>query len=76
MVWQDLKKVISVPDYRWFAPILGMASGFATMIANAAASIMSLYLLSMRIPKYVFIGTGAWFFLRVNLFKVPLHIFV
>jgi uncharacterized protein len=30
----------------------------------------------MRIPKNRFIGTAAWFFLLVNLFKVPLHIFV
>jgi hypothetical protein len=35
---------------------------------------MALYLLSMRLPKYSFIGTGAWFFFIVNLSKVPLHI--
>jgi hypothetical protein len=46
------------------------------MIGNATGPILSLYLLAMRIPKYVFIGTGAWFYLLVNLFKVPLHIFV
>lgn len=45
------------------------------MIGNAAGPIMAVYLLSMRLPKNNFIGTGAWFFLIVNLLKVPLHIF-
>jgi uncharacterized membrane protein YfcA len=41
------------------------------MVANAAGPIMTLYLLAMRLPKLEFIGTGAWFFLLVNVFKVP-----
>jgi uncharacterized membrane protein YfcA len=32
--------------------------------------------LSTRIPKKSFIGTGAWFFLIINLVKWPFHIFV
>jgi uncharacterized membrane protein YfcA len=35
---------------------------------------MALYLLSMRLPKNEYIGTAAWFFLAINLFKVPFHI--
>ena len=46
------------------------------MIGNAAGAIMALYLLSMRLPKNEFIGTGAWFFLIINLFKIPFHITV
>jgi len=76
MVYQDLRrKKVSVPDYWWFAAILGLSGGFATMIGNAAGPILSLYLLSMRLPKNIYIGTGAWFFFIVNLSKVPLHIF-
>lgn len=75
MVWIDLKKVTSTPDYWWFAMILGFFGGFATMIGNAAGPILSLYLLSMHIPKLRFIGTAAWFFLLINLFKVPLHVY-
>ena len=45
------------------------------MIGNSAGSIMALYLLAMRLPKNVFIGTAAWFFLIINIFKVPFHIF-
>jgi uncharacterized membrane protein YfcA len=29
----------------------------------------------MRLPKNSFIGTTAWFFLVINLFKIPFHIF-
>jgi hypothetical protein len=40
--------------------------GFTTMIGNAAGPVMAVYLLSMRLPKYSFVGTSAWFFLLVN----------
>jgi len=74
MIWQDLRKKVSVPDYWWVSMGLGMMAGFATMIGNAAGPIMALYLLSMRLPKNIFIGTGAWYFFIVNVFKVPFHI--
>jgi uncharacterized membrane protein YfcA len=44
------------------------------MLANAAGPIAQLYLLVMGLPKYAFIGTSAWLFLIVNIFKVPLMI--
>ncbi len=56
---------------RYLAPVIGVAAGLTTMIANAAGPIMQLYLLAMRLPKMVFIGTGAWYFLLMNVFKVP-----
>ena len=75
MIYNDVnRKKVNVPDYWWFAAMLGLGGGFATMIGNAAGPIMSLYLLSMRLPKNIYIGTGAWFFFIVNLSKVPLHV--
>ena len=75
LLWRDLRKsAMRIPDSRWFAASLGLLGGFATMIGNAAGPVMALYLLSMRLPKNMFIGTGAWFFFIVNLSKVPLHI--
>ena len=50
----------------WFAGVVGATAGFATMIANAAGPIMTIYLLAMRLPKLEFVGTGAWFFLVIN----------
>ena len=75
LVWQDLRgKNVKIPESRWFSISLGLLGGFATMIGNAAGPVMALYLLSMRLPKNRYIGTGAWFFFIVNVSKVPLHI--
>lgn len=76
MIWRDMKEDIKIPKNWLFPAVLGSAGGFATMIGNAAGPVLYIYLLAMRIPKYCFIGTAAWFFLLVNLFKVPLHIFI
>ncbi len=76
MIWQDVrKKNATIPDSRWFSALLGLAGGFSTMVGNAAGPVMSMYLLSMRLPKNTYIGTAAWFFFIVNILKVPLHIF-
>ncbi len=49
----------------------GLSAGVLTMVANAAGPIMVFYLLAAGLPKYEFIGTGAWFFFVMNLFKLP-----
>lgn len=59
---------------RWLVAITGLAAGFTTMVANAAGPLMVLYLLAMRLPKFTFVGTSAWFFLVLNLFKVPFSV--
>ncbi|HWQ15642.1 MAG TPA: sulfite exporter TauE/SafE family protein [Roseiflexaceae bacterium] len=59
------------PASRFFAPLTGITAGFTTMVANAAGPVMMLYLLAMRLPKIVFVGTAAWYFFVLNLFKVP-----
>jgi uncharacterized membrane protein YfcA len=61
-----------IPHSMWFTASMGILAGFTTMVANAAGPVMILYLLAIDLPKLAFIGTGAWFFLLVNLFKVPL----
>lgn len=55
----------------WFAPTIGVLAGFTTLVANAAGPLMAIYLLAMRLPKMEYMGTGAWYFLLMNLFKVP-----
>jgi uncharacterized membrane protein YfcA len=44
------------------------------MLANAAGPVMGLYLLALRLPKYELVGTSAWFFLIINVFKVPFSV--
>jgi uncharacterized membrane protein YfcA len=60
-----------VPTQWWFAGSLGFLAGVTTMMANAAGPVMVIYLLAMRLPKFAFIGTSAWFFFVVNWLKVP-----
>ncbi len=76
MLFNEIKgKKKSLSENVFFRGFFGIAGGFATMIGNAAGPLFNLYILSMRLPKNSFIGTGAWFFLILNLFKVPFHIF-
>ncbi|MFJ9114865.1 sulfite exporter TauE/SafE family protein [Streptomyces sp. NPDC102394] len=49
----------------------GVLGGFTTMVANAGGPVMSLYLLSAGFRKLGFLGTSAFFFLIVNVSKVP-----
>ena len=41
------------------------------MVANAAGPVGQLYFISVGLPKMAFIGTSAWCFFIVNIFKVP-----
>lgn len=49
----------------------GVLGGFTTMVANAGGPVVSLYLLSAGFRKLGFLGTSAFFFLIVNVSKVP-----
>jgi uncharacterized membrane protein YfcA len=61
----------ALPHTWWFAAFTGIMAGFTTMVANAAGPVMVLYLLAVELPKLTFVGTWAWFFLLVNVSKVP-----
>lgn len=71
--WQDLRHggEVPIPRGHWFSIVMGLFAGVTTMMANAAGPIMAIYLLTMRLAKERYMGTGAWYFLIVNLFKVP-----
>ena len=63
----------TIPQTWQAALAFGLVAGFATTVANAAGPVMNLYLLGMGLPKDQFMGTGTWFFLVINLAKVPLY---
>jgi uncharacterized protein len=63
-----------LPKSLWFTVSMGILAGFTTMIGNAAGGVMAIYLLMKGLPKNEFVGTGAWFFMFVNLIKVPFYI--
>ena len=74
MIWWDQRKSKHVPEGLPFASFMGLTSGFVTMVGNLAGSFANLFFLAMRLPKNQFIGTAAWLFLIINVFKVPFHI--
>ncbi|AMV33186.1 Sulfite exporter TauE/SafE [Pirellula sp. SH-Sr6A] len=61
----------SVPHSAWFAWSMGILAGSTTMLANAAGPVFGLYLLAIGLPKMEFVGTAAWFFLLINVIKLP-----
>jgi hypothetical protein len=65
MGWED------VPEKWWFILLIGTLGGFATMVGNAAGPVMAVYIVALGMPKEKFMGTWAWFFLIVNVSKVP-----
>jgi uncharacterized membrane protein YfcA len=51
--------------------LFGVLTGVTTMAANAGGAAMSMYLVRMRVPMLVFMGTSTWFFFVLNMSKVP-----
>lgn len=52
----------------------GTLAGFTTMVANSGGPVMAIYLLAAGMGIMGFLGTSAWFFALVNLFKVPFSV--
>lgn len=76
MFLSESRKSNDVPKNKLFSGVMGFLAGFTTMIGNLAGPISNIYFLAMRFPKNEFIGTAAWLFFIINVFKLPFHIFV
>jgi uncharacterized membrane protein YfcA len=75
VIGMEFRKTPSLPSNKLFGISMGLVSGFTTMIGNLAGAFSNIYFLAMRMPKNNFIGTAAWVFLVVNLFKLPFQVF-
>lgn len=75
VVWMEFRKKVTVPTNVLFVSSTGLAAGFTTMLGNLAGAFSNIYFLAMRMPKNNFIGTAAWVFLVINLFKLPFQVF-
>ncbi len=76
MIWMERTKTFGIPKHWAFASSMGLLSGITSMIGNLAGSFASIYFLAIRLPKNEFIGTAAWLFFIINVFKLPFHILV
>jgi uncharacterized membrane protein YfcA len=73
-LWRKKHAGEEVPTSPLFVASTGVSGGFFTMVANAAGPIMTMFLLAMRLPKMNFMGTMAWYFLILNVVKVPFSV--
>ena len=76
MLFLENTKDAHFPSKYWFSGTMGLISGFTTMMGNLAGAFSNIYFLTLKLDKKTFIGTAAWVFLVINLFKVPFQIFV
>lgn len=76
MFYTESRQSKKVPTNKLFSSGTGFLAGFTTMIGNLAGPISNIYFLAMRFPKNEFIGTAAWLFFIINVFKLPFHFFV
>ena len=75
MIILEFRKTAAMPANKLFGAGMGLISGFTTMLGNLAGAFSNIYFLAMRMPKNNFIGTAAWLFLVINLFKLPFQVF-
>jgi uncharacterized protein len=75
MIAMEFRKTESIPTNKLFVASTGLSAGFTTMLGNLAGAFSNIYFLAMRMPKNDFIGTAAWVFLVINLFKLPFQVF-
>jgi hypothetical protein len=55
----------SVPAYAaslWFAAVVGVIGGFATILTNSMGPMLNVYLLTLQLEPTTFVGTRATFF--------------
>ncbi|AUP79739.1 sulfite exporter TauE/SafE family protein [Flavivirga eckloniae] len=76
MFYTENRKTTKIPTNKWFSGTAGFLAGFTTMVGNLAGPVSNIYFLAMRLPKNEFIGTAAWLFFIINVFKLPFHFFV
>ena len=74
MIVMEYRKATAIPDNKLFVISTGLAAGFTTMLGNLAGAFANIYFLAMRMTKNDFIGTAAWLFLVINLFKLPFQV--
>ena len=72
MVFRRPQEAEDAPPHRALTVSAGVLAGFTTMAANAAGPVMAIYLQLAKVEKLRFLGTGAWYFLIINVAKTPL----
>jgi len=71
-LWLDQYKANhEMPTHWLFSSAIGVLAGIVSTLANAAGPLMVIYFLAKKYPKEKFIATSVWFFMLLNMFKIP-----
>ncbi|MGA1081809.1 MAG: TSUP family transporter [Candidatus Nanopelagicales bacterium] len=54
--------------------VTGVLIGALSMSANASGPIMAIYLIKIKLPILIFMGTTSWAFFIINIAKVPFNV--
>lgn len=66
--------VASSDSPAWVGSLFGVATGFTSQIAHAGGPPFQMWVMPRRLPRDVFVGTGAIFFAVLNWIKVPAYV--
>ena len=70
--WRGLPHKLLPPPTR--AALCGSFAGLSSTMAHAAGPVVALYMLPLKLDRRVFVGTVAYYFLFLNLIKIPAFI--
>jgi len=73
-VWRIVRRTPPRPATPAEGALYGTSGGFTTFVSNAAGPIINTYLVGLGLDKRELVGTSAWFYLSVNLAKVPVYL--
>ncbi|MFP4381343.1 MAG: sulfite exporter TauE/SafE family protein [Candidatus Sumerlaeia bacterium] len=67
------KKELFEPGWKT-GTLVGVLAAFTSMVAHAAGSLISMFLLPQKLDRRIFVGTCTRYFLTLNLLKVPCYL--
>lgn len=70
--WRGIPQKLLAPALR--AWLCGSFAGLSSTLAHAAGPVVSLYMLPLKLDRRVFVGTVAYYFLFLNIIKIPAFI--
>ena len=59
----------------WFASVVGLVGGFATILTNSMGPMLNVYLLTLQLEPKAFVGTRATFFTAINTLKMAQRLY-
>jgi uncharacterized membrane protein YfcA len=68
------RTIASSSSSPWVGSLFGIATGFTSQIAHAGGPPFQMWVMPRRLPRDVFVGTGAIFFAALNWIKVPAYV--